>query len=77
MHVAANKDIQVKCPTFSSDFKQSHISQQTVIEHPKIKFHTNATYDSGIVTSEEMDRHGEANGQIFCNIYLQRKKKLG
>jgi len=32
------------------------MSQQHVVEHPKIKFHTNSIKDSRIVTSEEMDR---------------------
>lgn len=27
-----------------------------MVEHPKIKFHMNATHDSRIFTSEEMDR---------------------
>jgi hypothetical protein len=55
MHVAANTGVHTKFRLFLSDFNQSNVSQPPVIEHPKIKFHTNAIKDSRIVTSEETD----------------------
>jgi len=55
MHVAANTGVHVKCRLFLSDFNQDNMSQPPVVEHPRIKFHTNATKDSRIVTSEWMD----------------------
>jgi hypothetical protein len=66
-------------PANLSDFNQSHMSQPPLVEHPKIKFHTNKIKDSRIVTSEEMDRQTDMVKLMakFLQHMSARHKEVG